>query len=390
MIRRTATLRSSARNQGKLPVLILALGLAAPGLILTARAHDPGLSALALTATAQGIEARLTLAGKDVDALLASGARANPNGTRTPGAPATESEQAALERLGLRSLEVDLDARALEPKLKSARRDEDSSDYVFDLFYPSAPGSHLLVRSALLYELPKTHRQFVSLRDEGGNLVQESLLDANNDLFEVRLKRATTSAAELPSRPQAPSASFLQFLWLGIQHILTGYDHLVFLLGLLIVGGRFSSILKIITAFTLAHSVTLALATLNVIRLSSRLVEPMIAVSIIYVGVENLFRRDLRQRWMLAFGFGLVHGCGFASVLREMGIGQAGSGVATPLVSFNVGVEIGQMSIAALILPLIWKWNQRPAYQIRFAPACSVLIALAGAYWLLERTLLYR
>src|SRR5207248_3078790 len=120
--------------------------------------------------------------------------------------------------------------------------------------------------------------------------------------------------------------------------IWTGCDHLCFLFGLLVVGGRFLSSAKIITSFTVAHSLTLALATFNVVSLPSRIVEPLIAASIVYVGVENLFRRDLDKRWLLAFGFGLVHGLGFASALREAGIGaDNGAGVVVPLVSFNLG-----------------------------------------------------
>jgi hydrogenase/urease accessory protein HupE len=173
-----------------------------------------------------------------------------------------------------------------------------------------------------------------------------------------------------------------------VEHILTGYDHLVFLLGLIIAGAGFRAVAKIITSFTLAHSITLALATLDVVRISPGLVEPLIAASIVYVGLENIFRRDLRWRWLLTFGFGLVHGFGFASVLKELGIGAGGVSTAVPLVSFNLGVEMGQIAIAALALPLIWKFRERPSFVVRYAPACSVLITLAGAFWFIERTLL--
>jgi hydrogenase/urease accessory protein HupE len=174
---------------------------------------------------------------------------------------------------------------------------------------------------------------------------------------------------------------------LGIEHIATGYDHLVFLLGLLVVGGTFRSVVKIVTSFTVAHSITLALATLDVIRFPATVIEPIIAASIIYVGIENLVRRDLDRRWRLAFAFGLIHGCGFASVLRELGIGANGSGVAMPLLSFNLGVELGQITLAAVVLPVIWQLRQRPAFEPRYVPACSALIALAGGYWLVERIL---
>ena len=98
-------------------------------------------------------------------------------------------------------------------------------------------------------------------------------------------------------------------------------------------------------------------------------------------------RRDLDRRWRLAFAFGLIHGCGFASVLRELGIGANGSGILMPLLSFNLGVELGQITLAAVVLPVIWQLRQRPAFEPRYVPACSVLIALAGGYWLAERIL---
>ena len=163
---------------------------------------------------------------------------------------------------------------------------------------------------------------------------------------------------------------------------------ILFLLGLLIVGGSFKSAIKIITAFTVAHSITLALATMNLINIPPSIIEPLIAVSIIYVGVENMVRRDMDKRWLLAFGFGLVHGCGFASALRDLGIGSDGTSIVVPLFSFNLGVEICQMTIAALVLPLIWKLRERPQFVHQFVPAGSCLIALAGTWWLLQRTLL--
>src|SRR5206468_6423517 len=167
------------------------------------------------------------------------------------------------------------------------------------------------------------------------------------------------------------------FLALGVKHILTGYDHLLFLLALLVVTQRFGSSLKIITCFTLAHSTTLAMATFNVVTFPSRIVEPLIAVSIIYVSVENLFRRgEPAGRWLLTFGFGLIHGLGFASVLREMGVGTRAGGVLMPLFSFNVGVELGQLMVAAVVLALLWKLRNKPLFAARLPTACSATVAV--------------
>jgi hydrogenase/urease accessory protein HupE len=205
------------------------------------------------------------------------------------------------------------------------------------------------------------------------------MLDASNNMIEASLRR----------EPRSTTAfySFARFLVLGVEHILTGYDHLVFLIGLLIAGASLTEAAKIITSFTLAHSLTLALSTLDVVNLSPAIVEPLIAASIVYVGIENILRRDVKRRWLLTFAFGLAHGFGFASALKELEIARNASRAAVPLLSFNIGVELGQIAIAAAMLPLIWKLKERPVFIKRYAPACSLLIALAGVYWLVERTL---
>jgi hydrogenase/urease accessory protein HupE len=183
---------------------------------------------------------------------------------------------------------------------------------------------------------------------------------------------------------------FWDFLRLGIAHIGTGYDHLLFLLGLLVVCRSFRAVVWIISSFTVAHSLTLALATLNVVDLPGRLVEAMIAGSICYVGVENLLRRgaEPKGRWALTFAFGLVHGLGFASVLRNLGVGSNGQGIALPLFAFNLGVEVGQITIAAIFLPLVWQLRKNPAFLRVGVPLISAFVAVVGLYWLVERALL--
>lgn len=182
--------------------------------------------------------------------------------------------------------------------------------------------------------------------------------------------------------------TFGAFLWLGIQHIWTGYDHLLFLFALLVVCRSFRSIVWIVTSFTLAHSLTLALATLELVHLPARIVEPLIAVTIVFVGVENLISRgaEPKGRWALTFGFGLIHGFGFASVLRDLGVGAGGQGLAMPLFSFNLGVEMGQMAIAAAVMPVVWRLRKNEWFLARGVPVLSALVSLLGLYWLLERT----
>jgi hydrogenase/urease accessory protein HupE len=185
------------------------------------------------------------------------------------------------------------------------------------------------------------------------------------------------------------SPSFWGFLELGIQHIWTGYDHLLFLAGLLIVCRQLRTVVGIVTAFTVAHSLTLGLAATDVVNLPDRVVEPLIAASILFVGAENLLRRgaEPKGRWAVAFVFGLVHGFGFASVLRELGLGSNGRSITLPLFSFNLGVEVGQITIAAIALPVIWQLRKNPGFVRRGVPIISAIVAAAGLYWLLERTL---
>jgi len=237
------------------------------------------------------------------------------------------------------------------------------------------------VRSKWLSLLPPGHRQFMSIERADGVVLAEELLSANSDSVTIQTDLAKADPAATASR-----SSFVDFLLMGVKHIWTGYDHLLFLFGLLIVTRNFSSSVKIITCFTIAHSITLAVATLSLVHISSRIVEPLIAISIVYVGIENLLRSDdPKGRWILTLAFGLIHGFGFASVLRELGVGANGSGIAVPLVSFNVGVEIGQIVIAGLLLPVIWKLRTNPAFVRRIAPAGSAIVALLGSYWFIQR-----
>jgi hypothetical protein len=165
-------------------------------------------------------------------------------------------------------------------------------------------------------------------------------------------------------------------LKLGVEHILTGFDHLVFLLGLILVGGRLRALVGVITAFTIAHSITLALAALSLFAPSPRLVEPAIALSIAYVGVENLFVKDASKRWRITFPFGLVHGFGFAGALREIALPRAQVPIA--LVSFNLGVEFGQLAVLAVALPLVLTVRNAEWFGDRGVKAASVAIALGG------------
>lgn len=199
--------------------------------------------------------------------------------------------------------------------------------------------------------------------------------------------QSSTSAVLTPEHPEfsltAPWPERVKsFVVLGLEHIFTGYDHILFLLCLLLPGGSFMTQVKTVTAFTLAHSLTLTLSVLNVVDLPSRLVESVIALSIVVAALLNLRKNDSTRRWPLALVFGLIHGLGFASILRERGV--QGTDAVLPLVSFNVGVELGQLLIVLLAFPLI-RALHRQSWGRRGEAALSILVALLAAVWFVER-----
>ncbi len=210
----------------------------------------------------------------------------------------------------------------------------------------------LQMTSTLPDVLGPGHLHLVNLRMNGR--VQEQILDSGN--------RTAFFTQNSGTRWQTLG----RFVWLGIQHIATGYDHLAFLLGLLIATGSLRSLIKTITSFTVAHSITLGL---------------MIALSIIYVAVKNLVRRRNIDRWKITFLFGLVHGFGFSNVLREMQLPRAD--LALSLFSFNLGVEIGQLVFVVLLFPAIEDLIRSGWTKLR--PAVSAVIGLLATYWFIQR-----
>ena len=175
------------------------------------------------------------------------------------------------------------------------------------------------------------------------------------------------------------------FFVLGVEHILTGWDHLLFLAALLIGAASLWRVLAIVTAFTVAHSVTLALSVLQLVEIPASIIEPAIAASIVWVALENLLAPEaLARRWLVSLAFGLVHGFGFAGALSEIGL--SGWPLARALIGFNVGVETGQAAAVLLLAPL-FAWLARLPQARRYASALSALLAIAGAAWFVERVL---
>jgi hydrogenase/urease accessory protein HupE len=337
-------------------------------------AHDPGLSFVDLRVEDARVLATLTCAYPDIGAIYPMDR--DLDGKISPSE--VELFRPRVEALTRAALELTQDGEVLSPSEVAVQWEEETRAFFLSIVFPRSPGRKLHLRSAILERLPRGHRQLISVKDANGKALLERVLDVRNDSLEVDLGEAA---------PPAGPATALEFLKLGVEHIFTGYDHLAFLFALLITGGTLLAAARIITSFTVAHSLTLAIATLGLVQISPRVVEPLIAVSIVYVGLENVLRKELKRRWLLTFAFGLIHGFGFASVLRELGIGSSAGSVATPLLCFNLGVEAGQLTIAALVLPAILRLRKYPSFATRFAPVFSVLVSCLGGYWLVQRIL---
>lgn len=340
-----------------------------------AAAHDPGLSSLTIRQRTNGLEAKLTLAVKDAAQI----AELDENHDGNVSQVEFGRGQSQLEAAVARQVVITVAGGVVKDESVQSRLDE-SNNVEVRLNFHAIGFSSLEIQSKLITSLPLGHRQYLQVQNSRGETIFERLLSAVADHATVEMPDAHSSIAAFEA-----VRSFANFLSLGVKHILTGYDHLLFLLGLLLVARGFVSALNIITSFTIAHSITLAVATLNVVQIPSRIVEPLIAASIVFVGIENLLRGDIpNARRMVAFGFGLIHGFGFASALREAGIGS-GVGIVLPLFSFNLGVELGQIMVAAAALPIIWKLRENPMFIARWVPACSAAVVLLGSFWFVQR-----
>jgi hydrogenase/urease accessory protein HupE len=242
----------------------------------------------------------------------------------------------------------------------------------FEADWQGMPG--VLEIQARLFPYDPQHETYLNVY-ERDSLRLQALLDAHH-----------IEARHYTGGGQGMLAVVRTFTAAGIHHIFIGPDHILFVIGLLLLGGGLARLLKIVTSFTVAHSITLALATLGVVRPPGRFVEPLIALSIVFVGLDNLRARSGHgdHRMKLAFFFGLVHGFGFASVLAEFGLPP--QALAGSLFSFNAGVEIGQACIVAAVAPWLIAIHRRsPENASRVVVASSCLVSAAGAYWLIQR-----
>ena len=245
----------------------------------------------------------------------------------------------------------------------------------------AASAGKLRYRNTLLLDVSPAARQVV-LMGSGANATQD-LLDASHT--ETRLSEA--------ARPSL-AAVVQRYIGAGIEHIFLGYDHIAFVIAIVLWARRLWPVVKVITAFTIAHSVTLSLAALDIVSVPSSIVEPAIAASIVFVAVENFVSRRIEKRWYVAFVFGFIHGFGFASALQEFGLPR--NALLPALASFNIGVEIGQVAIVSLVLPALLALDRvlAPGLSSDAAPPrravavypVSAVITILGTFWFLVRT----
>jgi heme/copper-type cytochrome/quinol oxidase subunit 3 len=367
-----------------LAVLLLCLGAS------SAFAHKQSDSYLTLAVPTQGsiIDGQWDVAIRDLDFAL--GLDANHDGAITWGELRAAKDRIADYAFAHLAVEAigQGDRATCPPRLTGFLVDEHVDGRYAVVRFTADCGLNpveLNVRYSLLFDVDPTHHGLLAVTSGGSE--QAHVLSRDNP-------RVTVNASS-PDRGQ----QFRAFVTEGIWHILKGFDHILFLLTLLFpavvlysTGGwqpRASlrdaalDVLKVVTAFTAAHSLTLSLAVLGVVHLPSRWVECGIALTVLLGALNNLRPVSVEKRWAVAFVFGLVHGFGFAAILADLGL--RGVNLALSLVGFNAGVEIGQLAIVAAVLPVAFMLRQSYAYRRAFMPAGAIAIALIATYWLLTR-----
>jgi hypothetical protein len=340
----------------------------------SAYAHKPSDSYLALQADAAGVSGQWDIALRDLEHAI--GLDADGDGAITWGELRARQAAVTAYAVARLALRAGGEACALKPGALQFDTHTDGGYAVLPFSAECGAGA-LEIEYTLFADLDPTHR----------------------GLLKARLGNQNLTAVLGPDRPRlalavggvTPLAQFLDYAREGVWHIWIGFDHVLFLLSLLlpaVLGAqRFPpalwEVVKVVTAFTVAHSITLALAALAVIELPSRLVESAIALSVVLAALNNLFPVVERGRWVAAFVFGLIHGFGFASVLADLGLPR--DSLLLALVGFNVGVELGQLAIVAAFLPLAFALRSTWFYRRLVFAGGSAAIVLVASLWLVER-----
>jgi hydrogenase/urease accessory protein HupE len=361
-------------RRGEFPSFVAVLALAAIALLAsTARAHTMGLSRGEYTPQGPVVHARIVLRA-DEAALAVPGLDSDGDGRLAP--REIERARPALQAAFVEPLQVEADGARCSGTLDDAALDPPDGLRLDAVYVCPALPAHLHLRFGFLDRLPNDHRHLATVHLARGDADTLALL-ARPD-FDV----------DVGARPQR---GFVSFVRGGVEHILTGADHLAFLLALVLGGtlaseqrARTRALVAMLTAFTVGHSGSLALATLGGFAPASRFVEPAVALSVAYVGAENLYARSVRRKWMLTLPFGFIHGFAFAGGLLPLGLAR--SELPLALFGFNLGVEVGQLLVLGLLLPPL-AWLAGRSFYPRVAKGLSAGILLAGVVWFVERVI---
>jgi HupE / UreJ protein len=354
-------------------------------------AHKPSDSYLRMRADAatSAIAVRWDIALRDLDYVLQLDR--DGNGELSWGEVRQRSEditRLATSRLVLSSGEQPCPMVTAAPLMLDKHSDGTYAVLTLSAQCASLTGS-LKASYSLLFDVDPTHRGLVQWTAPGVEEAQAQALVFGNE----------SGVQSLALQPAGVWDTLRQYVADGVWHIWIGYDHILFLLALLLpavlvrkagqwapapsLGGAAKEVLKVVTAFTIAHSVTLSLASLGVVSLPSRLVESAIAASVIVAALSNLRGSLETRRWVMAFVFGLLHGFGFASVLADLGLPSGALVLA--LVGFNVGVELGQLAIVAVFLPLAFALRSTTFYRVGVLRLGSMVVAALATWWLVQR-----
>jgi hydrogenase/urease accessory protein HupE len=284
-----------------------------------------------------------------------------------------QQRERAMQLMLAPRLELWADGRALTPEWGATEVLRDRQSIRFHLRYAvNAPPGTVAV-TTVMFPYDPMHQTFINVY-EGDTLTSQMIVDAKHPHLDY-----------FAGTRQGVFAVIQKFIPAGVHHILIGPDHLLFLVGLLLLGGSTRQLLIVVTSFTVAHSITLSLAALNIVTPPARLIEPAIALSIVYVGADNILAKGGRDvRGWIAFTFGFIHGFGFANVLREMDLPRRALGWS--LFSFNIGVEIGQIFVVVLVATAFTMLRTRSEWSRRhLAFAGSIVVIAAGTFWFVQR-----
>ena len=284
-----------------------------------------------------------------------------------------EQRERAMQAMLLPRLALSADGRVLTPEWGPTEVLRDRQSLRFHLHYPTSSPPGTVAVTTVMFPYDPMHQTFVNVY-EGETLTSQMIVDAKHPSLEY-----------FAGSRQGVFAVVKKFIPAGIHHILIGPDHLLFLVGLLLLGGSIRQLAVVVTSFTIAHSITLSLAALNIVTPPARIIEPAIALSIVYVGADNILAKGGRDvRGWIAFTFGFIHGFGFANVLREMDLPRRALGWS--LFSFNIGVEIGQLFVVVLVATAFTMLRERSEWSRRhLAFAGSIVVIAAGAFWFVQR-----